>query len=142
MLLAGGWDLIAPAKKVKEISKVANSNMKDSSVLVTIARGLHTGFEDQITLFSLPISSVLKGADLAKVFFGFADITLFKILGLLGTLRTKTGQIDGSSILMSYFLSQMTAGQNITPKKAEQYLDDNITDRFEDKFVFTYGGEN
>mmetsp|Transcript_872 Transcript_872/g.1065 ORF Transcript_872/g.1065 Transcript_872/m.1065 type:complete len:317 (-) Transcript_872:251-1201(-) len=69
MLLAGGWDLIAPAKKVKEISKVANSNMKDSSVLVTIARGLHTGFEDQITLFSLPISSVLKGADLAKVFF-------------------------------------------------------------------------
>eukprot|EP00957_Ditylum_brightwellii_P128192 9777365-Ditylum_brightwellii.AAC.1 len=114
MLLAGGWDLIAPAKKVKEISKVANSNMKDSSVLVTITQSLHTGFENQITLLSLLISSVLKGVNLAKTIFGFADITIFKILGLHGTLQTKPSQIDSSSILMSYFLSQMTAGIDLS----------------------------
>mmetsp|Transcript_22892 Transcript_22892/g.63562 ORF Transcript_22892/g.63562 Transcript_22892/m.63562 type:complete len:397 (+) Transcript_22892:83-1273(+) len=140
MLLSGGWDLIAPAKKVKKISEAANSKKKDSSVLVNIKRGLHTGFEDELTLFSVPISSLLKGAGLAGSIFGIADVAFLKVLQVLGELRKRTGQIDGSSILMSYFLSEMVAGKNITPEKAEQYLDDNIKDRFEEKFEFTYGG--
>ena len=140
MLLAGGWDLIAKAKIVEGISEKANSQIKNSSVYVKIARGLHTGFEDEVVLFSVPISSILKGGGLVGKILGLGDFVIFNILKVLKFVRTKTGQIEGSSILMSYFLSSMVAGKRITPENAEKYLDDNLKDRFEDKFDFSYGG--
>jgi len=142
MLLAGGWDLIAPAKKVESISAAANANKKDSSVYVYIARGLHTGFEDKIVLFSVPIFSILIDAGLVAKILGFADFAFFQILQnvakIIGFGRTKTGQIDGSGKLMNYFLCAMVAGKTITPEAAEKYLDDNIADIFENKFDFKY----
>jgi len=140
MLLAGGWDLIARAGKVKEISATANSKTKDSSVFVSVARGLHTGFQDEIVLFNIKLKTVLDGVSFLDKFFGILDATFLNVLKAISFVRTKTGQIDGSSILMSYFLSAMTEGKNITPDDAEKYLDDNLRDKFEDKFEFSYGG--
>jgi len=111
---------------VEGISEKANSKMKDSSVYVKIARGLHTGFVDEFVFFGVPIFSILKECNHIGNFFGLEDFII--------------GQIDGSSILMSYFLSSMVTGKRITPEDAEKYLDDNIKDRFEDKFDFSYGG--
>jgi len=144
MLLAGGWDLIARAAKVESISAAANSHKKNSSVYVKIARGLHTGFEDKIVLFSIPISSILKAIELIGILglFDFAFVkSVEKLAGVLEFLRTKTGQIDGSGALMNYFLCAMVAGSTITPEAAEKYLDDNIADKFEKKFEFKYGEE-
>lgn len=141
MLLAGGWDLIARAKKVKEISAAADYKINNSSILVDIKRGLHTGFEDELVLFSVPLNTILKGFNLITYFFGIFDWAIFKVAGIIGFLRTKTGQIEGSTVLMSYFLSQMADGKSITAADAEQYLDDNIKDKFEEKFVFSYGGK-
>jgi len=142
MLLAGGWDLIARAKKVKEISVEANKAKPNSSILVNIKRGLHTGFEDEVVLFSVPFDSILKGAGLGGKIFGFADNALFSALKFLKFARKQTGQIAGSTILMSYFLTAMASGKNLNPEAAEQYLDENIAERFEDKFDITYGSDN
>lgn len=146
MLLAGGWDLVAPAKKVESISAAANSIKHDSSVYVDIARGLHTGFEDKLVLFSVPITSILKGAGLAGKILGFFDAGFFNIVQTIGKVisfgRTKTGQIDGSGALMEYFLCAMVAGKSLTTEAAEKYLDDNIADKFENKFVFSYAEKN
>lgn len=144
MLLAGWWDLIAHANKVKEISATANSKITDSSVLVNIKHGLHTGFEDELMVFDIPADNVLKGAGIVSKIFGFGDIIVLKAINFAGNLissyRTRTGQIKGSSLLMSYFLSEMTAGESITVEKARKYLDGKLEEEFEEKFVFTYGG--
>ena len=139
MLLAGGWDIIAPAKKVEEISAKANSKKQNSSIFVNIARGLHTGFEDKVVIFKVPISSITKVAGYATKIFGWADVAFIKVLDLIDFGRTKTGQLDGSSALMSYFLSAMVAGKGITTENAEKYLDDEIAHIFEKKFDFKYG---
>jgi len=98
LLEAGEWDIIARAKIVEGISEKANSKMKDSSVYVKIARGLHTGFVDEFVFFGVPISSIFHHIG---IFFGLEDFII--------------GQIDGSSILMSYFLSSMVTGKRINP---------------------------
>mmetsp|Transcript_28474 Transcript_28474/g.59653 ORF Transcript_28474/g.59653 Transcript_28474/m.59653 type:complete len:429 (-) Transcript_28474:52-1338(-) len=139
MLLAGGWDLIAPAKKVEEISATANSKEQNSSIFVNIARGLHTGFEDSVVIFDVPINSITKITGYATKIFGLADVAFMKLLDLIAFGRTKTGQLDGSSALMSYFLCAMVAGKGITTEDAEKYLDDEIADIFEKKFDFKYG---
>lgn len=142
MLLAGGWDLIARATKVEEISVEANKAKPNSSILVNIKRGLHTGFEDEVVLFSVPLDSIFKAAGLRGLIFGFFDKALFSALKFLKFARKQTGQIAGSTILMSYFLTAMASGKNLTPEAAEQYLDENIAERFEEKFDITYGSDN
>lgn len=136
MLLAGGWDLIAPKKKIQAISAAANKSKNDSSVLVNIERGLHTGFEDKLVLFNFNLSS----ASTLLTLLGILDSTLFGWLKLLNFLRVNTGQLAGTRALLEYVLTSMVDGKQINCVDAEKYLDDNITDRFEDKFEFEFGG--
>lgn len=137
MLLAGAWDLLAPAKKVKLISESANSIKKDSSVYVDVARGLHTGFQDDLVLFDIKLSNVLRGVGLLNFFFGIIDRWIMGVARAIKFLRTRTGQIDGSTALMKYFLTSMVEDKDITPESAEKYLDDSM-DKYEDKFDFSY----
>lgn len=138
MLLAGGWDLIAPAAKVKEIAQAANSKIKKSSIFVNIKRGLHTGFEDDLVLFDVKLDNVVKVTSTLGKVFGLYDALIFNTLKFVGFVRSKTGQIEGSTVLMTYFLSAMAGGKSITAEDAEKYLDDNIKDIFEEKFEFSY----
>eukprot|EP00565_Helicotheca_tamesis_P002628 CAMPEP_0185728384 /NCGR_PEP_ID=MMETSP1171-20130828/3744_1 /TAXON_ID=374046 /ORGANISM="Helicotheca tamensis, Strain CCMP826" /LENGTH=395 /DNA_ID=CAMNT_0028397091 /DNA_START=33 /DNA_END=1220 /DNA_ORIENTATION=- len=144
MLLAGEWDLLAPANKVEEISAAANSKKKESSIYVDIARGLHTGFQDEIVAFNVKVTSIFDGAGLVGKLLGIADFGLFRLVNKVRKVvqfgRTKTGQIDGSGALMNYFLCAMVTGENTSPEAAEKYLDDNIEGIFQNKFDIKYGG--
>lgn len=135
MLLAGTWDLIAPEKKINSISAAANNEKKNSSVVVDIERGLHTGFEDRLVLFNFKLSSVSN----LLFLFGVIDAALFLIIKIFSFIRTNTGQLEGSGILMEYLLKAMVANKSIDPEEAQAYLNDNLEDRFEQEFSFKYG---
>lgn len=129
MNLAGTWDLIARAKDVKAISTASNESKKDSSIYVSIDKGLHTGFEDKLVITNIGLTTILR------VVFGLFNVVDSIILLLAGILRTSTGQLEGSELLMEFFFEKMTKGQKVTVKDAEQYLDDNMDKKF-DKFDF------
>jgi len=135
MLLAGTWDLIAPEKKINSISAAANNKKKNSSVVVDIERGLHTGFEDKLVLFNFKLSS----ASNLLTLFGVIDAALLLTIKIFSFIRTNTGQLEGSGILMEYVLKSMVANKSINPEEAQAYLNDNLEDRFEQKFSFKYG---
>jgi len=135
MLLAGYWDLIAKADKIEKISGESNVNKPDSSVFVGISRGLHTGFEDDLVIGKLTLNRVLSliiGPQLL-----FERIFIF---GLLDLIRGTTGQLDGTQVLMDFFLDQMTKGKKVTTKSADKYLEDNIKEKkWHEKFNIRYG---
>jgi hypothetical protein len=135
MLLAGTWDLIAPEKKINSISAAANNKKKNSSVVVDIERGLHTGFEDKLVLFNFKLSS----ASNLLTLFGVIDAALLLTIKIFSFIRTNTGQLEGSGILMEYVLKSMVANKSIDPEEAQVYLNENLEDRFEQKFSFKYG---
>lgn len=135
MLLAGTWDLVAPANKINSISAVANDEKKNSSIVVDIERGLHTGFEDKLVLFNFKLSS----ASNLLALFGVIDAALLLIINFFSFIRTNTGQNEGSGILMEYVLKSMVSNKSIDPEEAQAYLNDNLEDRFEQKFSFKYG---
>jgi hypothetical protein len=60
MLLAGSWDLIAKVSKVKALFQASDKKIEGSSVFVDIQRGLHTGFQDTIALFQVPLTTILS----------------------------------------------------------------------------------
>jgi len=145
MALAGGWDLVAPAGKVKEISVASNKQNACSSILVDVKQGLHTGFQDKVVLFNLPLSSGLGFAALLVNILGFADVIIFQIvralLFILSLNKKRTGQLAGTRILMDYFLGSMAECKEVTLDGAERYLDDQLKDKFENNFVFSYPEE-
>lgn len=141
MMLAGGWDILARAGKVNDLSVKANAKKPESSTYVRVERGLHTGFQDQIVLFNNELAPVLRNIGFLNFFLGFIDSFLINLLKLFTFFRTRTGQLDGTTALMSYFMSAMVEGKKITPASAEKYLDDSIKDKFEDKFEFSFGGK-
>ncbi len=141
MMLAGGWDVLARAGKVNALSVKANKNITDSSTYVLVERGLHTGFQDQIVLFDNELAPILRNIGFLNFFLGLIDSFLINFLQLFSFFRTRTGQLDGTTVLMGYFMSAMVEGEEITPASAEKYLDDSIKEKFEDKFEFSYGGE-
>jgi len=142
MLLAGSWDLIGRAKNVKKISSASNKKREESSVFVDIKQGLHTGFEDKVVLFGIPLFSSLGFLGIVLNILGFADVFIFQIvqrfLALLGINRKRTGQLAGTRALMDYFLSAMVAGEKVTLKNAEDYLEGRIKDSDVDNFDFQY----
>ena len=129
MNLAGTWDLIARPKKVKAFTTAANEKKKDSSIFVSIDKGLHTGFEDKLVITNIGLTTILR------LVFGLFSAVDSIFLFLAGILRTSTGQLEGSELLMEFFFDKMAKGQKVTVKDAEKYLDDNMDKKF-DKFDF------
>ena len=148
MLLAGSWDLIAPAKKVKNISEVSNEKQKDSSIFVDVKRGTHTGFQDRVTLFSIPLLPGLEVTSVVLNLLGIVDSFIFSAFDLLQLFlvglrlnKRRTGQLAGTRILMDYFLKSMVDRKKLTLEDAEKYLDDNLNDKYDKNFDFSFPAE-
>jgi pimeloyl-ACP methyl ester carboxylesterase len=131
MLLAGKWDLIAKREIVKELSALCNSKKSRSSIYVDIDRGLHTGFEDELVIFNIDsaaLGSVLGIFEslIVKAFFFF---------------RTRTGQLEITRTLLSYFCSRMVKGERMTIEQAMDILetDPDMSEKWTDKAAVTYG---
>jgi hypothetical protein len=138
MLLAGDWDLLAKADKVAAMSAEANKKSSDSSILVDVGRGLHTGFQDRLVLFSIPI---LKGLGILSIVFNVLGFVEIAILRVLAFFRTSTGQLDGTRALMDYFFEQMATKKQVTIEGAMASVADAVPDKWEDKFDIKYGGK-
>jgi hypothetical protein len=130
MLLAGKWDLIAKAEVVKDLSALCNSKKSRSSIYVDIDRGLHTGFEDDLVIFNIDLAA------LGSVFGIFESV----IVKAFFFFRTRTGQIEITRTLLSYFCSQMVEGQRITIEQAIDILetDPDMKEKWTDNAVVTY----
>jgi hypothetical protein len=139
MLLAGTWDLIAKADKIAAMSKASNEKRSDSSILVDIKRGIHTGFEDELVIFQL---NILKVVGIVGYFLAIVGV-IESYLKKIDFFRTKTGQLDGSRGLMKYFFDQMANGGKVTIDGTEKAVDESIKGLFEeklaDKFDIKYG---
>lgn len=148
ILLAGSWDLIASAKKVKNISGASNKNLKNSSIFVDVRQGTHTGFQDRVTLFSIPLLPGLEATSIFLNLLGIVDSVIFSVfdffqLFLVGLRLNKkrTGQLAGTRILLDYFLESMVNRKSLNLEDAEKYLDDNLEDKFENNFDFSFPEE-
>jgi hypothetical protein len=131
MLLAGKWDLIAKGKVVKELSALCNSKKSRSSIYVDIDRGLHTGFEDDLVIFNIDLAAL-------NSVFGIFESVIVKAFFFF---RTRTGQLEITRTLLSYFCSQMVKGERLTVEQAISILetDPDMKERWVDKSVVTYG---
>ena len=129
MLVAGTWDLIAKADKIEDIYNKSNEKKKNSSTYVEIDRGLHTGFEDELVITKISLDSILgKFLDLSCL----SEKLLFSLIGFV---RTNTGQLKGSEELMGFFFEKMVKGQKVTAQAADQYLEENIKEKWDKKFT-------
>lgn len=136
MLLAGNWDLIAPASKISNLSVQSCEKKANSSILVNVHRGIHTGFEDKLVIFGMPIVNGLGPFAILFNILGFGEFLLLK---LLSVFRTSTGQLDGTRALMEYFFEQMANGGKITIEGAEKKVSDSVKEKWEDKFDIKNG---
>lgn len=132
MLLAGSLDFVARADAIKEISATSNAKGGRSSIYVEIKRGIHTGFEDKLVLFNISLGTVLT---VISFLTSFVEPLILKGLQFL---RTNTGQLEGSELLMTFFFQKMVEGKKVTLEDADKYLEDNIKGRWDDKFQFEY----
>jgi hypothetical protein len=57
---AGSWDFLAKPLEVQNLTHIANTVHPNSSIYVEIARGTHTGFEDEPVLFNISIENAIK----------------------------------------------------------------------------------
>jgi hypothetical protein len=123
--------LIAKDKTVKELSVLCNSETSRSSIYVDIDRGLHTGFQDDLVIFNVNLSEVL------------GMIGLFKnvLVNIFSFFRTRTGQLEITRTLLSYFCSQMVKGESITIEEAMHALktDPDMNEKWVEKATVTYG---
>jgi len=104
MNLAGNWDVIANSKKVEKITSQCNAQIPGSSMYVEIERGVHTGFEDELVLFNLNLS---KARSLVFKILDYSNFTVVLVLNFFNFLRGRTGQIEITRTLMSYFIKKM-----------------------------------
>lgn len=128
MILSGTWDRIAKANIIKNISDAANEIDENSSSIVKVKRGLHTGFQSNIVIGDFKISSVVNFLNLSGV--------VTKVLNGVSYLRVRTGQLKGTEALMEYFLMCLVEGKSLSPGDAESYLKENTTPRVQKKFLF------
>lgn len=134
MLLAGSWDIIGRAGKVEEISAASNKEERKSSIFVEISRGLHTGFEDQLVITTIGVDTILK------IVFNLYSLVESLVLKLLSELRTGTGQLEGTGLLMEYFFEKMKKGEDVTVQDAEKFLNDSDMSRDHvEKFSISLG---
>lgn len=142
MLLAGSWDIIARAGKVEAIAEASNEKCQDSSIYVDIKRGLHTGFQDRVVLFSIPLFAGLGFLGFLWNIFGLADVLIFQVLqaflAILSLNKKKTGQLIGTRMLMEYFLGSVAERKKTTLEDAKVYLDYRLDDSIENNFDFSY----
>mmetsp|Transcript_21303 Transcript_21303/g.31984 ORF Transcript_21303/g.31984 Transcript_21303/m.31984 type:complete len:383 (+) Transcript_21303:110-1258(+) len=132
MLLAGSCDLIARPTNVMEISQKSNEKKKNSSTFVEIKGGLHTGFEDELVITRIPLDRIIV------LVFGFNAILDLIALAFAGFLRTNTGQLEGSELLMEFFFDKMANGRKVDPNAADIYLKDNLDNlKWYNKFNIT-----
>jgi len=127
MLLAGDWDLIGKTKEVHKMGAALNKEKKQSSLNVDIQRGLHTGFEDKLVLFSIPL-----GAPITAVAYFILSIWEVILVNLFKFFRTRTGQLEASQELMSYFFTQMANKKGVSKEEAENALS-NMKEKWQDK---------
>merc|ERR1712071_659219 len=146
MIVAGSWDLVASAKKVKSITEASNKIKKNSSLFVDIKKGLHTGFQDKVVLFGIPLS---KGAGIFGFLWniiGFTETIIFGLvrafLAILSLNKKRVGQLAGTQVLMEYFLDSMVEGKDVTLQASEKDLDDKLDERYEKNLEFSYPMEN
>jgi hypothetical protein len=104
MLAAGSWDFIAKPPKVQNLTTIANSVYPKSSVYVEIARGLHTGFEDDLVLFNVPITSLTWTFWYFQIF-GLIDLFLLNVI--IEPLLTSKVQINLTRALLEYTFQSM-----------------------------------
>lgn len=119
LLLAGSWDLIAPAKKVEQIGANSNKNMPNSSIYGLIKRGLHTGFEDKLVVGSVPLTFLLA------IILNLNSFLEFFLLQIASFLRNSTGQLEITDDLMVFFFQQMVAGRKVTLGDASESLEED-----------------
>lgn len=148
LLLAGSWDIIAPANKIKKISEVSNEKFT-SSIFVDVRGGLHTGFQDRVTVFSIPLLPGLEGTSLVLNLLGIVDSFIFTavdvvqaFLVLLRVNKRRTGQLAGTRVLMDYFLESMVNEEKLDFEDAKKYLDDHLDDRYENNFELSIPKES
>lgn len=129
MNLAGNWDLIGRAGKVEQITKQCNEKMPGSSIYVEINRGVHTGFEDTLVLFNLKLSTARS---LVFKILDYSNFTVVLVLKIVNFLRGRTGQIEITRTLMSYFMTSMVEGKKTTNEGAMDALknDPDIKDKW------------
>jgi len=132
VLLAGNWDLIAKATKVESISDASNAKAPKSSVYVGIDKGLHTGFEDKLVIGNLSLLNVWA------LIFGPVGAFERVIYVLLNIIRTNTGQLEGTNLLLEHFLIEMTKGKKVTVESADKYLEENIKSQWDKNFHIKY----
>ena len=143
LLLAGSWDIIAPAKKINDISAASNEKLA-TSIFVDVRGGLHTGFQDRVTLFSIPLLPGLEGTSLILNLLGIVDSFIFTafdivqaFLVILRVNKRRTGQLAGTRVLMDYFLESMVNEKKLDLEDVENYLNDHLDDRYENNFEFS-----
>lgn len=122
MLLAGSWDLIARAGKIKKMSDECNAQNPDSSLYVEIKRGIHTGFEDTLVLFNLNLT---KAASLVFLILDVANFTTELLIKIFDLVFENTGQLEASKTLLSYFMTNMANGGTISKEEALGALKDD-----------------
>lgn len=136
MFLAGNWDIIAKPRLIKKMSdqcKSKNVNDSDSaSLYVEINRGIHTGFEDKLVLFNIDL---IKATSLVFKILGVAELAVSLAGAIFSFFRTKTGQIEITRSLLSYFMVTMVDGGGISNEGASEALqnDPDMKDSFVDK---------
>lgn len=136
MLLAGNWDIIANMRLIKQMSeqcKIKNTNVSNSaSLYVEINRGTHTGFEDKLVLFNVDL---IKAASLVFKILGVAELAVTLVGAIFAFFRTKTGQIEITRVLLSYFMETMVNGETISDEGASEALqnDPDMKNSFFDK---------
>ncbi|KAL7560072.1 hypothetical protein ACA910_016132 [Epithemia clementina (nom. ined.)] len=116
MLLAGTWDLLAPARKVEQIAVNSNQVEPKSAIYGPIKLGVHTGFEDTLVIITVPLTFLLS------IILNLNSIYEKLFLRLLSFLRTNTGQLEISDDLMVFFFQQMVAGKKVTLENANKAI--------------------
>lgn len=104
MHVAGSWDFLAKPSQVHNLTATANSVYANSSVYVEIARGLHTGFEDDLVLFNVPITSLTWTFWYFQIF-GLVDLFLLNVV--IEPLLTSKVQINLARALLEYTFDAM-----------------------------------
>lgn len=146
MMLNGEWDLIAGFANrplsVEKFAEASNNKEAKSCIYVDVNKGLHTGFQDRVVLFGIPLQAGLGLFGLIWNIFGFAEIVIFKVLQIFLAILTlnkkRTGQLAGTQVLMDYFLESMVDCKQISIKCAEDYFNDNMGSEVEKNFEFSY----
>lgn len=133
IMVAGSWDLIARPSKVTEVFKMAKETNVTKSLYTEIARGLHTGFEDRLVLFSKPLFEY----GLFFVYFQFLSLIELGLLTFLRRVISEDQLYLGRS-MMTYLFDSMLKGNQISESDLKLYLqsDTNLKKKWLDDVTY------